>query len=306
MDERQEKLSEEISQSLQTINSFVGKQVSRLVFSEAGIETEVLIPDIEVGQDGRRAKSKNIKLFLDPLDYRSVPFTALRDGFYEPVISRLLINLASNVKVFLDVGANVGYYSIALASAWPRLMVHAVEPNSSLWSSFRRNQSINGLESSIVLHQAGLSNSDTLSQFFVPKTTGTAGGSLRNLHPDEGHSMIEVQLNTADSLGLPVELDLVKIDTEGAEMDVITALLSRIDASSPTLVVELLRKWMAPFGHHPQEVVDLLRSKGYLSHAIGSNAISVIDEINEETVENNFLFIHASNVEHRRILQRFA
>ncbi len=149
-----------------------------------------------------------------------------------------------------------------------------------------------------MLHQAGLSSEDAESKFFVPAITGSGGGSVRELHPDEEQVMVSVSLRKPDTLGLPRNIDLMKIDTEGAEFDVVTSLLSRIDCSSPTIIVELLRKWMKPFGTRPQDVLELLSPRGYRPFAIRSDSLAVIDRIDEATIETNFLFVHQDNPAH--------
>ncbi len=118
------------------------------------------------------------------------------------------------------------------------------------------------------------------------------------MHPEETQREITVSLRTPDSLALPSDLSLVKIDVEGAEYDVVRALESRLSESKPTVIIELLRKWMAPFNSHPQDVVEMLRGLGHQSFAIGADAIIPVDEINGQTPETNFLFIHNENKDH--------
>jgi hypothetical protein len=59
---------------------------------------------------------------------------------------------------------------------------------------------------------------------------------------------------------------------------------------------------MKPFGNHPQDVIDLLVEYGYFCFAIGIEGLTKINAINDETVENNFIFVHPQRVEHLKII----
>jgi FkbM family methyltransferase len=265
------------------------------MFSPRGIQVQLSMPPSPAGVHW---PATSVKLVVDPNDFRDVPFSSLREGDYENLITRLLLAFGAQSRIFLDVGSNIGFYCVTLAKAFPGLLAHAVEPNSSLWERWETNQVINKLEGRCTLHKAGLSVCDRETSLFVPELTGSGGGSLRVLHPEETQREIPISLQTPDSLGLPNYLDLVKIDTEGAELEVVTALKSRLKISQPTIIIELLRKWMAPFDSHPQDVVNILRDLDYAAFGIGTEAIVPLEEITDQTLETNFLFVHNGNKNH--------
>lgn len=295
MDNELQRTSEEPSRLLKSMSSLIRGNVEEVSFNRDGIRVR-LRPPRSTGVSG--FSSTFIELIVDPNDFRDVPFSSLRDATYEHLITRLLLAFGSTSRVFLDVGSNIGFYCALLAKQFPALAVHGVEPISSLWNRWEKNQELNTLQGRCVLHRAGLATIDEDSVFYVPLTTGSGGGSRKMLHPEEAQKEITVSLRTPDSLGLPEELSLVKIDVEGAEYDVVRALESRLSRSKPTIIIELLRKWMAPFNSHPQDVVEFLRGLGYKSYAVGIDAVSPIKEINDRTSETNFLFIHKANKDH--------
>jgi FkbM family methyltransferase len=99
-------------------------------------------------------------------------------------------------------------------------------------------------------------------------------------------------------------IDLIKIDVEGFEFEVVQGGLELIESSKPTIVIELLRKWMKPFGKQPQDVINLLKPLGYEVFSIGSSHLTLITVIDESTIENNFIFIHPDNSKHLNILPK--
>lgn len=265
---------------------------------------------ITVSQEGIKmtyglSNERKISFFVDPADTRSVGVAIVADGRYEELFERALIAIAPATKRFLDVGANAGFYSLAVASASEKCEVLAFEPNPKIAERLIENISLNCLSGQIRHVPLALSNIAGKATFYVPQYTGTGGGSLRNLHPDEGTpETFEVNLETLDSLSLD-KIDLIKIDVEGNEMSVIQGAKSTIQRDKPTIFVELLRKWMKPFGAHPQDVVNLLAGEGYLLFEIAENSINRLHQIDENTIPTNFIFIHSANKIHMDLLSEF-
>lgn len=245
---------------------------------------------------------------LNPLDKRSAPFVIVADGTYEPFQASLIFKLGRLSRKILDIGSNVGFYTTCLAISDPTAEIHAFEPNPEVFHELERNLALNGLSGkNTVTHNIGLSDlSIDNSLFFVPKYTGTGGGSLMDLHPDEGESIRKsVNVRTLDELNIGEKIDLIKIDVEGAEYAALRGACKTISLSQPTIVAELLRKWMKPFGAHPQDVVNLLSKMGYRTYAIGENQLTQIQQINDDTCETNFIFVHGQNRLHYDLISQF-
>ena len=90
-----------------------------------------------------------LSMLLDPTDIRSVPFSVLADSFYEPFQSDILLELGTKSRFFLDIGANRGFYSIALALENPTLSVQSYEPQPSVHAKLSANIKINRLSERI-------------------------------------------------------------------------------------------------------------------------------------------------------------
>jgi FkbM family methyltransferase len=163
------------------------------------------------------------------------------------------------------------------------------------------NIELNGLDG-IVIRSEGLSASFGEADFHVPAFTGSGGGSLPDLHPEEGEPrQFKVSLIPFDSLELE-SVDLMKIDVEGAELDVISGAISSMEKSHPTIFVELLRKWMGPFGSSPADVSRLLTDRGYSIFEIRDQEIIQVPRISGVTNSTNFVFVHNSRRRHQSIL----
>jgi FkbM family methyltransferase len=256
--------------------------------------------ELSVGSTGLKLRYKistgeDVQLWVDPNDTRGIGLSIISDGKYEEVLERLLLGFSARSRIFLDVGANAGFYTIAVATSNASILVHAFEPNPLVSKYFLRNLELNGLtDSRISLHEIGLSDREFDGELFVPQFTGTGGGSLKNLHPEEGDpTLFSIALTRLDALGLE-GTDLIKIDVEGAELSVLRGGLETIKRGRPTIFIELLRKWMRPFGAHPNDVFDFLHQLGYKGYALTEQGPEDIEKVSDATPWTNFLFVHST------------
>ena len=246
-----------------------------------------------------------VLMVLDENDVRSVPFSVLADGFYEPFQSDIFLELGKNSDRFFDIGANMGFYSLALAIENPSLSVVSFEPQPDVFQRMLENIGLNHLDDQIKLVNMGLGQQSDQLTMYIPRFTGTGGGSFKNLHVDEGEAIqIKVPVDSLDSLELGGP-DLIKIDVEGFELNVISGASNLISENRPTIMAELLRKWMKPFGHSPQMFMDILRDFDYRCFAINRNSLIEVDKIDEETIETNFIFVHQNRSEHLNIVLKY-
>jgi FkbM family methyltransferase len=143
--------------------------------------------------------------------------------------------------------------------------------------------------------------------FYVP-TVLPGAASLAELHPSLEQELQSSRMTTLDvklaELRAP-KIDLIKCDVEGAELSVLKGGRQRIAQDQPILMFELLRKWSRVFGYHPNDAFKLLADMDYRAFAVGRGPPRWIDEVTEETLETNFIFLTPSHQRELEILARF-
>ena len=97
----------------------------------------------------------------------------------------------------------------------------------------------------------------------------------------------------------------MKCDVEGAELMVVKGAREMLKRDRPIILFELLRKWSRAFGYHPNEVFAELLPLGYQAFAIGKGEVRSIAEIDELTLETNFLFLCDAHAAELRLIQDF-
>ncbi len=239
------------------------------------------------------------RLHWDSQEVREPASLLVADGMYESGETEVLRRLCTQVDLFIDVGANTGYYPIILSRVNESMRIVAVEPVHATRMKLVTNLRLNNLEDRVLVVGAALADHAGETTMFLPEATGSVGSSLRDLHPDEVSGIESVEVTTLDEVLATTECTnlstLVKIDVEGAEGLVLTG-AQRLLSSGALFVVELSRKWLAEFGSSATEIVQLFRGYGYHCYAIDTPAanealVSLVSEIDGETQAVNFLFI---------------
>jgi FkbM family methyltransferase len=150
----------------------------------------------------------------------------------------LLVKEMPKDAVFVDIGANVGIYSLYVAShLGPNGRVIAFEPNPSAYQRLSTNVALNEatLSADIALLQLGVSAKDEIVELYLDD--GNLGGSSLVME-SANKTTIECKplLDVLQSQGVE-KIHGLKIDIEGAEDIALTPFLQRAPAS-------LLPRWI--------------------------------------------------------------
>lgn len=145
--------------------------------------------------------------------------------------------------VVLDVGANTGYHSLALARH--AKTVHAFEPYPPVLDRLKEMLRMNDA-TNIVVHEVGLGDREAELPFFEPTADNHGNGTFQKDFKigGERHSSGKLKIVRGDdwlaSHDLPA-VALVKVDVEGFEKEVLLGLRGLLEKHRPLVVVEVSR-----------------------------------------------------------------
>jgi FkbM family methyltransferase len=131
-------------------------------------------------------------------------------GDYEPYITTHLREFLTPGRIFVDIGANIGYYSLLAASKGA--VVHAFEPHGRNVWLLNKNAQDNGFDVNIV--PCALADCERL-MIYAPLSGNGQISALSGDVPFEGQEVIRTV--TLDRALDGIRPDIVKIDVEGAE-----------------------------------------------------------------------------------------
>ncbi len=189
---------------------------------------------------------------------------------YEPELIWAIRYFTSPGDTCLDIGANVGAITVAMADAvGPSGKVYAFEPGPGIFDRLRRNIGLNpGLEKIVDMVNLGVSDRSGIL-YWNESVVWPGNASL--LSPDG----IEVNVVTIDEYFAAVDmsgLKFVKIDVEGMEYEVLKGGAETWGKYAPVIYFECLPHTNRDRGYDiMRKIGDLLAGLGYSLHKIDKN-----------------------------------
>ena len=219
-----------------------------------------------------------------PFGFKFVGTKAMREGTFEPAETKVLRHLFAQANLFVNVGANFGYFACMARHLGVRTV--AVEPVPINAETLRRNKELNGWSDNFVIHQAACGTNPGSAEIFGEGTgasfvDGWAGNpnALRHTVKVE---RLDVLLNSEKVNDLTVFL----VDVEGFEMEVLNGSTAIFEAKQRPI-------WMLEsglFDHRPgnelntgfQDVMSFLEARNYRVF----NALDLSQEVTSEIVSS--------------------
>lgn len=185
-------------------------------------------------------------------------YTTIRHHDWEPAIFQMCCRLLRPGDVFLDVGANVGYVALGIGVYFRgNVRLIAVEPQPSLARNIILSASLNGLKDVIVV-RAILGTTNQSALLYLPPHAVHASMMPRG-RTDRSITCPVRRLDdlvSSDSIPAPT---VMKVDVEGAELDVFTGARSLLTEQPPCLVFESDQN-MDRFSYTRSDVLAFLRT----------------------------------------------
>jgi FkbM family methyltransferase len=208
------------------------------------------------------------KLFLDPQDMGMARTFLLFNGRWEETETRLFSSLVKEGMTVVDIGANVGYYTLLAARlAGPQGKVYAFEPNPQNFALLSRNVEANGYRNVVLVPKAVSDQSGTAALRIDRASSG--GHSLSAFRG--GADTVQVGTVSLDDYfaGDRTVIDVLKMDAEGAEMAIFSG-MQQVLARNPdiTLLTEFFPRAIRGFGCSPEEYIKQLAGDGFRIYPI--------------------------------------
>lgn len=225
---------------------------------------------------------------------------------YEPPLPSLLHAWCTRLQpVFLDIGANTGFYALLAAAAGAR-HVHAFEPVIEIAQVLQANARISELQQLISLHGCALGEQSGTTTLFFPladhglvETSASMNPKFRAQHAEQR----EVPMRTLDAMcqsglaglsnsdnGMPL---LIKIDVETAESSVLCGAQQTLGQHRPALVCEILPGSDMDYWPH------MMQTFGYAHYETSPNTpwLSATELITPDLKRRDHVFLPQENID---------
>jgi len=192
---------------------------------------------------------------------------------WEPELTQLFWNSCRSDTVFVDIGANVGYFTLLAASkihAGGNGQVIAIEPNPECCALIERSRVINWSMCDITLHKVALGAEKGEVWLASPADRAANAHVSANGGDDEGARKFKVPLAPLDALICEnLAVDIMKIDVEGHELSVFQG-AHRVIESSPNIkiIMEWSQEQMSEAGVSPAAMQAELKELGLFARRV--------------------------------------
>jgi FkbM family methyltransferase len=219
-----------ILKALRAVPHFRGKyRLARLLSSEASRSRETLLQD----RYGNQLVVPNL--------LEQIGFSLAVDGSYEPTTVDLLRSHATPDSTFVDVGANIGAYTLALADRAARVI--AIEASPLVLPYLRKNIALSG-RTNVALFEGAVSKPGVDAvPFYLPPMDHFGMGSTA---PQFGAEPVSISANTLDQVLASHhagKVSAVKVDVEGYEAHVFLGAEELLRSRPAPLIVFEFLDW---------------------------------------------------------------
>ncbi len=227
----------------------------------------------------------------------------LKSSYEENVTRVLLKYLKPNIQ-FLDIGANIGFFSLLVASQCPDSTVISFEPDVENFKLLQMSRIYNGFETRIQPHQLAVSDrNETILLTGVgnndnsgAKVTSNDRETLAQFTQSPYSNFQTIQAVQLDSFLANTKIDLVKLDIEGHEPFAIQGMLNLLKQNQPVILVEFAPISLTHIGKtSPEAFLQTFVDLGYHLTIIpptgdlvccGQNVASVIHYFHNQTINH--------------------
>lgn len=160
---------------------------------------------------------------------------------YEKSSINFLYKFSKDVNgVFIDVGSNIGWFSVHMLYFNNKNIVHSFEPQNLICKKLIKNIEINGFENRSIINNHGLSSADNKNVNIYNMPNNPHGHAF--LENKDGAEIIDsIELKTLDNYvesNVVNNIKFIKIDVEGHELDVLLGAKWIIKFHEPIIMFE--------------------------------------------------------------------
>ncbi len=195
-------------------------------------------------------------------------------GGYEPIEASLFLSLIKPGDTVLDIGANVGFYSLLLSKkVGEGGKVFSFEPVPKNFLQLQKNIEKSGSPKNIFLNQIAIWDQREQLKFSLgnqhdKNCGGFSAGEVENsIESFECSAMPLTEFVAKDQVG---KVSAIKMDIEGAEWRALKGALAIITRDRPILLLEVCKATCSSFGYHPDELWKLFQPLNYSAYKIGA------------------------------------
>jgi len=214
-----------------------------------------------------------IKIRLDLYDW--LPQLMFIWGDIERAATACFRRLLKPGMVFVDIGANIGYYSLMASKlVGSSGKVFSFEPWSRNRSILEENINLNNLSNITIIPKAVSNEEIDNVKIYLPKNDNCGMPSLKKVNEENYTDDFEITGTTTFQNFLntykPGRIDVIKIDVEGSELNVLKGMSASLADKNfnPVILMELMEFSLVNFSASVKDIIDYLAGFDFKAYKI--------------------------------------
>jgi FkbM family methyltransferase len=201
-----------------------------------------------------------------------------------------LLFLSNHLKAgdtFVDIGANIGVYSLIasklLSNKGKVISFEASKKNYlRLQEHIQLNHAIN-----INAHHLAIADNEKEITLFYDEQEANIG--MISAYGNEDEAGEKIKAVALDNFLKNEKIDFIKIDIEGGEYDALKGMRNILQTQSPTILLEIEEEIIAKTNYTSEDLIQFLKELGYAKNYI-SDTGDLISE-NKNPSRKNYIFL---------------
>jgi len=182
-------------------------------------------------------------------DFSYVTNSLKQYGYYEKTLKELK-SLVKPDFIAVDIGANIGYFTLMLAQLCQQ--VYSFEPHPTNFKFLQRNVELNNYKNAILYQKAVSEKSGKTKLYISNQCTG-----MHRIYPSKYCTEQTVDVETVRLDDIIEQADFVKMDVEASEYGVLKG-MERLLKNVKVIIMEFVPECILEYGKKPEEVLALL------------------------------------------------
>jgi FkbM family methyltransferase len=217
-------------------------------------------------------------------------------GLYEFDESIFLLHFMEKEDLFLDVGANVGHYSLLL-SGLKRCKSIAIEPVPKQYNQLQKLLNLNRLETLIDARNIGISNAEGTLYFSTDRST------MDRVVSEKYKNSVSVGVVTIDSIFSDVFPIAIKIDVEGYEKYALDGASKTLQNENVKVIILELNQSGLKYGFDDSIIYKTILGYGFRPFSYNPVHRKLIQLESYNTHQFNTIFVKDENFVANRLLK---
>ena len=175
------------------------------------------------------------KLVVDAKD-EGISAELAIDHMHEPFGTAILCHILADDMTVVELGANIGYYTMQECAARKLRRVVAIEPNPRSFEILKQNVELNACDN-VTMHNIAISDTDGTLPFYISKHSNICSITPRS----DYERVIDVPVRTLDGLVATdsiEKVDMIRMDIEGHEICALRGMTETLKRDKPWICME--------------------------------------------------------------------